>query len=106
MPSVVVTLHRVGTDAKAPIDSMRTTANGTYDFKYKTSGAELYATYRNAAVAGFIDVKELALVQRNIGEATARAIPPLIGAFIGYFVLGVGTAYLFARLDRHYRVKR
>jgi glutamate transport system permease protein len=69
-------------------------------------GVILNATYRNAAVAGFIDVKELALVQRNIGEATARAVPPLVGAFLGYFVLGIGTAFVFARLDRHYRVKR
>ncbi|MBC8087423.1 MAG: hypothetical protein H7Z40_09155 [Phycisphaerae bacterium] len=37
-PSVMVTLHRVGKDSQAPLDSMRTSANGTYSFKYKTSG--------------------------------------------------------------------
>ena len=39
VPNVMVTLHRVGKDSQAPLDSMRTTANGSYGFKYKTSGA-------------------------------------------------------------------
>ncbi|MEO7362816.1 MAG: hypothetical protein ABI120_20965, partial [Gemmatimonadaceae bacterium] len=39
VPNAMVTLHRVGKDSQAPLDSMRTTANGSYAFKYKTSGA-------------------------------------------------------------------
>lgn len=42
VPGVVVTLHRVGrsdTDTQAPLDSIRTATNGTYRFKYQTSGA-------------------------------------------------------------------
>lgn len=39
VPNVMVTLHRVGKDSQAPLDSMRTATNGAYSFKYKTSGA-------------------------------------------------------------------
>lgn len=39
VPNVMVTLHRVGKDSQAPLDSIRTAANGSYSFKYKTSGA-------------------------------------------------------------------
>jgi len=31
-------LHRVGPDAAGPLDSMRTTANGTYSFRYRATG--------------------------------------------------------------------
>lgn len=33
-----VTLHRVGPDAAGPIDSMRTTRDGRYDFRYRATG--------------------------------------------------------------------
>ena len=33
-----VTLHRVGPDAAGPIDSMRTSRDGRYDFRYKATG--------------------------------------------------------------------
>ncbi|MEO7997501.1 MAG: hypothetical protein ABI852_08655 [Gemmatimonadaceae bacterium] len=39
VPNAMVTLHRVGKDTQAPLDSMRTTSDGSYTFKYKTSGA-------------------------------------------------------------------
>jgi 5-hydroxyisourate hydrolase-like protein (transthyretin family) len=39
VPGVMVTLHRVGSDSEAPIDSVRTRPDGKYSFKYKTSGA-------------------------------------------------------------------
>ncbi|MGV3710070.1 MAG: hypothetical protein ACO1Q7_14635 [Gemmatimonas sp.] len=38
VPGVMVTLHRVGSDSEAPLDSVRTRADGRYAFKYKTSG--------------------------------------------------------------------
>lgn len=35
-----VTLHRVGTDHAGPLDSMRTSPNGTYAFSYARTGAD------------------------------------------------------------------
>jgi hypothetical protein len=35
-----VTLHRVGTDTAGPLDSMRTTAGGTYRFRFARTGAK------------------------------------------------------------------
>ena len=39
VPNVMVILHRVGKDSQAPLDSMRTSKDGTYTFRYKTSGS-------------------------------------------------------------------
>jgi len=38
VPNQWVVLHRVGTDRAAPLDSMRTGANGAYQFRYRPSG--------------------------------------------------------------------
>lgn len=67
VPGVMVTLHRVGKDSQAPLDSMRTNRDGAYAFSYKTSGgsdavyftsvtwggiAYFTAPFRSAAVKG------------------------------------------------------
>lgn len=38
VPGIWVVLHRVGTDAQGPLDSMRTTPAGVYRFRYRASG--------------------------------------------------------------------
>lgn len=38
VPSAWVTLHRVGRDAAGPIDSMRTSRDGRYTFRYRATG--------------------------------------------------------------------
>lgn len=52
VPGVMVTLHRVGRDAQSPLDSARTTANGTYSFRYKTSGADNAVYFTSASWGG------------------------------------------------------
>ena len=37
-PNVWVTLHRIGSDAAAPLDSMKTGASGDYAFRFRPSG--------------------------------------------------------------------
>ncbi|MBM3907425.1 MAG: hypothetical protein FJ363_04995 [Gemmatimonadetes bacterium] len=39
VPGAWVVLHRVGTDAAGPLDSMRTDGAGRYRFRYRTTGA-------------------------------------------------------------------
>jgi hypothetical protein len=38
VPGIWVVLHRVGSDAQGPLDSMRTTPAGVYRFRYRASG--------------------------------------------------------------------
>lgn len=49
---VWVTLHRVGTDAAGPLDSMRTDARGQYRFRYRPSGSENATYFVTASYAG------------------------------------------------------
>ena len=39
VPGSWVVLHRVGTDRAAPLDSVRSSGNGTFRFRYATSGS-------------------------------------------------------------------
>ena len=73
VPNTMVTLHRVGTDAKAPLDSARTTANGNYDFKYKTSGAAdavYFTSVTWGGIAYFTAPFRTALVRGTDAEIT------------------------------------
>ncbi|MBA3656561.1 MAG: hypothetical protein H0W69_04325 [Gemmatimonadaceae bacterium] len=49
---VWVTLHRVGSDQAAPLDSMRARANGTYSFTYKRTGDPDAIYFVSAQYAG------------------------------------------------------
>jgi hypothetical protein len=55
-PSAWVVLHRVGADRAAPLDSVRTDANGRFAFSYRTSGdpkAIYFASCQYAGIAYF-----------------------------------------------------
>lgn len=56
LAGVWVTLHRVGPDTAAPIDSMRTDARGRFSFTYRLSGspqAVYFASSSHAGIAYF-----------------------------------------------------
>lgn len=47
-----VTLHRVGTDAQGPVDSMRAGADGSYHFAYRATGSDRAIYFVAATYAG------------------------------------------------------
>jgi hypothetical protein len=51
VPAAWVILHRVGADAAAPLDSMRTRADGSYAFRYRPTG-DTTAIYFVSTVSG------------------------------------------------------
>lgn len=73
IPNVMVTLHRVGKDTQAPLDSMRTAADGSYNFKYKTSGAAdavYFTSVTWGGIAYFTAPLRTAAVRGNDAEIT------------------------------------
>jgi hypothetical protein len=52
VPRIWVTLHRVGSDRAAPLDSMRADANGRYAFTYRRTGDESAIYFVSARYAG------------------------------------------------------
>lgn len=66
-----VTLHRVGPDAAGPIDSMRTTREGRYDFRYRATGdtsAIYFVSTSRGGVAYFTPPVREAAVRGGIAE--------------------------------------
>lgn len=73
VPNVMVTLHRVGPDVQSPLDSMRTAANGSYRFKYVTSGssdAVYFTSVTWGGIAYFTAPLRTATVAGNDAEIT------------------------------------
>lgn len=73
VPNVMVTLHRVGKDSQSPLDSMRTGADGSYSFKYKTSGsndAVYFTSVTWGGIAYFTSPFRTANVRGNDAEIT------------------------------------
>lgn len=73
VPGVMVTLHRVGRESQAPLDSARTAPNGTYSFKYKTSGATDAVYFTSVTWGGityFTAPLRTAVVSGNDAEVT------------------------------------
>ncbi|HEX6058215.1 MAG TPA: hypothetical protein VFZ11_04275 [Gemmatimonadaceae bacterium] len=83
VPGIWVVLHRVGSDAQGPLDSMRTTASGAFRFRYTATGvgdaiyflsasygglAYFSAPLRDAAVSG--DDADILVY-----DTTSRAVP-------------------------------
>ncbi len=69
----MVTLHRVGKDSQAPLDSMRTAADGTYNFRYKTTGsadAVYFTSVTWGGIAYFTAPFRTALVKESDAEIT------------------------------------
>ena len=52
VPGIMVTLHRVGPDTAGPVDSMRTRADGRYEFRYRPFGAAEALYFVSASHAG------------------------------------------------------
>ena len=52
VPNIVVTLHRVGSDQAAPLDSVRADANGKYSFNYRRTGDESAIYFASALYGG------------------------------------------------------
>src|SRR5687768_6034196 len=52
VPNVWVTLHRVGSDRAAPLDSVRADAAGKYTFEYRRTGDESAIYFASASYGG------------------------------------------------------
>ena len=52
VPNILVTLHRVGSDRAAPLDSVRADANGKYSFNYRRTGEESAIYFASALYGG------------------------------------------------------
>jgi len=52
VPNIVVTLHRVGSDRAAPLDSVRADATGRYSFNYRRTGDESAIYFVSASYGG------------------------------------------------------
>lgn len=66
-------LHRVGSDAAAPLDSMRTRANGGFAFRYRASGdsnAVYFVSTTRGGVAYFTPPTREAMVRGGMADLT------------------------------------
>ena len=52
VPNILVTLHRVGSDRAAPLDSIRADAKGRYAFKYRRTGDQAAIYFASALYGG------------------------------------------------------
>jgi hypothetical protein len=52
VPNIWVTLHRVGSDRAAPLDSVRSDASGKYSFAYRRTGDESAIYFASASYGG------------------------------------------------------
>lgn len=52
VPSLMVTLHRVGRDSQFPLDSVRSRPDGSYNFSYRKSGADDAVYFTSASWGG------------------------------------------------------
>ena len=52
VPGVWVVLHRVGTDAQGPLDSVRSSARGAYRFRYRHTGSDDAVYFVSASYGG------------------------------------------------------
>ena len=83
LPGTWVTLHRVGSDTAAPIDSVRTNADGAFGFRYRPTGvadALYFASSSYGGIAYFTSALRDADVRGEAAEitvfdTTSRAVP-------------------------------
>ncbi len=83
VPGVWVTLHRVGSDQAAPLDSMRSDVGGRYEFRFRRTGDENAIYFVSASYGGvayFTPPLAQATVSGNEAEVavfdtTSRPIP-------------------------------
>ncbi len=73
VPGVWVVLHRVGADRQGPLDSVRSSAAGSYALRYTPSGrndALYFVSVRYAGIAYFSSPLRSAVVRGEEGEIT------------------------------------
>ncbi len=83
LPGTWVTLHRVGSDTAAPLDSVRTDAQGAFGFRYRPTGvadALYFASSSYGGIAYFTSALRDADVRGETAEitvfdTTSRAVP-------------------------------
>ena len=69
-------------------------------------GNTLIALTKNSAVASLISVGELTFRANNLASATARPLPSLAGAVVGYLILTLPTGALVGVVERRVALKR
>ena len=68
VPGVWVTLHRVGSDAAGPVDSMRTNSGGEYSFRYRATGSAQAVYFVSAQYSGIAYFSAPLVQPRVTGE--------------------------------------
>ncbi len=87
VPNQWVVLHRVGSDRSGPLDSMRTSANGHFSIRYKTSGdssAVYFVSTTYGGVAYFTSPLRAAVVSGDdamltVFDTTSRPVALKLG---------------------------
>ncbi len=74
VPRIWVTLHRVGSDRAAPMDSIRADAAGRYAFTYRRSGDESALYFASASYGGIAYFTSPFTAPRVRGEAAEIAV--------------------------------
>jgi hypothetical protein len=83
VPGLWVVLHRVGTDAQGPLDSVRTSARGSYRFRYGRAGGEDAVYFVSASYGGLAyfsaPLRDAAVTGEDaeivVYDTTSRPIP-------------------------------
>jgi hypothetical protein len=83
VPATWVTLHRVGSDSAGPLDSVRTSGDGTFAFRYRPTGAAdalYFASTSYGGIAYFTPPLRDAVVRGDAAEitvfdTTSRPVP-------------------------------
>jgi hypothetical protein len=74
VPDEWVTLHRVGRDRAGPLDSMRTSREGRYRFRYQTSGSSEAVYFVSAMYGGIAYFSQPLLQARVAGDAAELTV--------------------------------
>lgn len=83
VPNTWVTLHRVGTDRAGPLDSMRTSATGGYNFTYHRFGADDAMYFASSSYEGIAYISKPFQpgttsgddAEIDVFDTTSRAVP-------------------------------
>ena len=74
VPGVWVTLHRVGAGGGAPVDSMRTQANGSYRFRYQAAPGDNAVHFVSASYGGIAYFSSPLDAETVTGDAAEIAV--------------------------------
>lgn len=87
-PSVMVTLHRVGSDSSGPIDSVRSDAAGRYAFRYRRFGAPEAVYFAAAVYRGIAYFGAPLRAARSEGEAAEITVFDTTSRHVDFHVPG------------------